>query len=252
MSTYYSQCSILEVVEKATQKLFEVEITPRLKAVHPLLSSITRLASRYGNLTSREKDDARYFCYRVNAYLNLEHSGDVILDYTKLSKEECRRSLREFCEIFEIGINWIEGGLEFKFPSRIDLDLIESIGSMLRLCKSKKITVNSLPLEFAPFLPHVNKLYIRADSTSAFESSVVVLQRCDIRPEQIITFSNVDLRRPVSSLTIDCISSLYRAQRMKVYFIQIVLSIDFVETYNCLGVGYVSNQVDRRKGVTCI
>ena len=217
MSTYDSQNAILELVGKATQKLFEVDITPRLKSVLPLLSSITLLARRYDELTNEERDDAFYFCHKVNAYLNLDQDYDLIFDHTTMSKEEFRRNLREFAEICEISIDWIAANeVQFNLPPRIDHDLVESIGRILWSCKSKNITVNSLPLELAPFIPQLDNLCVKADSDLAFETSVGVLHRAGVRSKQYIKFTNVNLRNPVSSLAIDCISSFYQAQDGKV------------------------------------
>ena len=208
---------ILDIVEKATQKLSEIEITTTIQPVLGLVSSIVRLIKRFDQLVPTEREDVEYLCLRVNAHLNLKRFQRFTFNLRSGDGESARRRLKEMGEIFQISVDWLIGeGIVFELPDRVDPDLAEGIGKIFETCKSKKITVNLLPLELAPFLPHVNELCINVDSVLSFERSLSVLQRCGVRPDQSITFSNVDLRNPPSYLALICASALYETKHVKV------------------------------------
>ena len=218
MPDFDSTRHILDIVEKATQKLSKIEITPKIQPVLGLLSSIVRLIKQFDQLVPSEREDGEYLCLKVNAHLNLRNLQSFTFDLRSGDGESARRRLKEMSEIFGISVGWLMAeGVVFELPDRIDPDLAEGIGKILWLCKSKKITVNTLPLELAPFIQQLNDLCIRADSVLSFERSLVVLQRCGIRPDQSITFSNIDLRNPPSYLALICASSLYETKHVTVF-----------------------------------
>ena len=63
--------SILEHVKKATDKLNEIEITPKIKEVLPVMGQIVDFAARFAELSPDERHQVDQLCWKVCAYLNM-------------------------------------------------------------------------------------------------------------------------------------------------------------------------------------
>ena len=152
--------SVVSLVKKANEKLYEIEITPKIKEVFPLIASIMDYVEQYAKLSCEEVESVNCLCYKLNAYRNVKPVHGIFIGCDRDHKS-CpalfTTQARMFRELFEIGTKWLVHNIHFYFPNLIDNDVLEDVARILQLNQSRLVEIDSIPLEVLPLGPILSK-----------------------------------------------------------------------------------------------
>jgi hypothetical protein len=212
--------SILSLVKEATDKLYEIEITPKMKQVLPLIGQIVDFVGRFTELSPDERHQVDHLCMQVDAYICVTRVGRLSVVLESESPEDLlafRRGVKETRQLVEIGTDFFNS-LFFDLPLRIDDDLIDDIKKIIELCKSKLYIVfcHHLPLEIAPVISTLKDIRISVKSLFEFETALAALDTVEIPPDLSLTFREISLETPITVLAMHYITKLLRSKSITV------------------------------------
>jgi hypothetical protein len=219
--------SVLEHVKVATDRLYEIEITPKIKEVLPLLSQIVEFAGRFGELTSDEGEQVDHLCCQVSAYLCISRVTLWCVKQESDSTESLqyfRKKVKEIRQLVEIGTDFVSD-LVFALPRRIEEDLVDDIRKILELCKSKPIAFyHHLPLEIVPVTLMLADFSISLRSLYEFETSLAALGSFAIPSDLSLTFQDFPLEDPITVLAVNYVTKLFKLQNVTVIMATLILN----------------------------
>jgi hypothetical protein len=220
MTHYWKDAqSVLEHVKKATDKLYEIEITPKVKEVFPLISKLLDFAGRFSELSPDERNQVDDLCCKVEVYLIVRlffGVADVVCESESTEGlRNFRRRVKDTRYLFEIRkISAL--GVVFVFPRRIEEDLIVDFKKTFEMCKFRSMTFNHVPFEIAPLISILTEVRIKLQIQKDFEKSVVALDAAGVTPHSSLTFEDLSLETPIPVFALQCISNLLRSKSVTV------------------------------------
>jgi hypothetical protein len=224
--------SIFKYVKEANERLFEIEITPKIRKVFLIIGDIVALAGRFDKLTSKERYRVNHLCWQINAYLNITFRrvwSIALKSDSSEALEAFRKELREALELFKIGTEFFST-LSFVLPGRSEDDIVAYVEKILELCKSKPIRFNLVPLEIAPMISKLKVVRVRPVDLDAFEKSLGALNSCGIPPDLDLLFEKLPLEKPITLLALQYITNLLQSQNVTVIIFYIVSLVKTLET----------------------
>ena len=225
MRQYFkSQKSILRLIENATQKLRRPELALELDESLKLIGEIVHLLGRFDKLTDKERANAGYLCFKLNARVKAARLPTVRFvceSDSAVDIEAFRWHLKEMKEIFQISLDWLVEGIEFQLPARIESDWLDDFEAIMTACKTKTISFKLIPLELAPLISIMDNVLILSQTSRDFEASLFALQQGPVRGDQSLTFGAPLLAIPASNLTLKYMNSLYEAHGVTALFLSL-------------------------------
>jgi hypothetical protein len=213
--------SILQHVKEATDKLYEIEITPKIKQVLPVISQIVDFAGRFDELTTEERHQVDHLLWQLKAYVYVGNCVRFLVQIESESFEDdrdIRREIRERRQLVEIGTDFF-CILELDLPPRLEEDLVDDITMIVELCKSKPITFNLIPLEIAPVISTLKDITIPVKRSCEFETALVGLETCGISSDLSLTFRELSLETPITVLAVNYVTKLFKSQNVTVIYV---------------------------------
>jgi hypothetical protein len=153
----------------------------------------------------------------MNALLNIGSCDVWTLKLESFKDlESLIRVVKEARSLLEIGTDWITDEVRLELPHRLEEEIVEDLLQVVKLCRSKTVVFNIVPLELAPSIKLLKDICVTDSRAHEFETSLFTLKSCGLDPNAKLRFEGLHLNSKLPLLSAWCIKDLFELKRVTV------------------------------------